>query len=245
MFLHGRYSDPVGGDLVAERLEGQAGFLSLDFPGFGHSSFASESPLAVSDLLELSVAICRRSLKNNPDSRLVLVGHDFGGLIAQLAACVLSAESGERVDLVLISPLTLGWERLGDVPSWLHGTAARRELRHFLRHSILLTPDQKGQILAPRGKILSRIVESWPGPREKAMWRSRMGLFPGSLLVLWGARDPLSAGLLARDILNLYRNVEYFEHERAGHWPFLEDPAWVAEKIRVFLFRTEPALKTA
>src|SRR6185437_7106341 len=167
--------------------------------------------------------------------------HDFGALIAQLAACVLALEHAvpNGLDLVLINPMTLSWERMTRTPRWFYGSAARRELRRFLKQSQLLGEEQKSRILAPRRAVLARIIQTWPAPSESAAWRRKMARFSGSLLVLWGARDPAGSRLAAREIFDLYPHIEFFEHERAGHWPFLEDPEWAAEKIRHFLFRTE------
>jgi hypothetical protein len=69
-----------------------------------------------------------------------------------------------------------------------------------------------------------------------------MQKFPGSVLVLSNATDPLGGAQVqvAHGIFATYPNAEYFEHPNCGHDLCRDDPDWVSEKVKTFLFRTAP-----
>lgn len=193
-----------------------------------------ESEMALNELVELAYEVLRALVESKPGTRWVVSGHDIGALVAQLAALQLSRKVPDsELDLVLISPLSL---LPGGLETWDRGWLAKWRLKRFQRSSPLL--EGRLAVEPPGQSILRRWSENWPGPLERNAWMRFMREFPGSVLVLWGARDPVNSPEIAQEILGSYQDVEYFEHERAGHWLPQEDPTWVAEKVKTFLFRT-------
>jgi pimeloyl-ACP methyl ester carboxylesterase len=244
LFLHGRYGNASEWELLSEALGEHTNCRSIELPGFGRSFFVDDRDFSFHEYIELAVDFYKVPTSTSPERR-IMVGHDFGALIAQMAAVELSRlHQPIHVDLVLLSPCAFAetfettlMERspVNQLGRWF---AEKRLKKLFKRSPLLKKPTRKLLQPAPR-KILNRIEESWPGPMERQVWTRLMKHYPGSLLVLRGANDPLNSSDCTQEILNSYRNVEYFEHAGAGHWPLLEDPEWVVTKMREFLFRTQ------
>jgi hypothetical protein len=209
--LQGHVGNLDGWEAFCELLGERSDYRSIELPGFGSSVCSDHHQFSFHEFIELAVEI-HKTFPSSPKRR-VLIGHDFGALIAQLAALELSRmEVPIVLDLVLINPCTLEEE------------LSRKQIKEFESTS---------------RPVLNRIRESWPGPLEKKAWTRMMKNYSGSILVLRGSQNPFSSLFSVHEILNAYRNVEYFEHEEVGRLALLEDPEWVAEKVRNFLFRTQ------
>jgi len=211
LFLHGKYGDFNQWQILSDRLGERSVYKMLELPGLGHSACLESHHLSFHEYIELTVELYKAA--RSPFSRRVIIGHDFGALIAQLAAVQLSRlENPISVDLILISPCSF----------------EQFELRRLFK---LLRPASR--------QLLSRIRESWPGPLERIAWTRMMKQYPGSLLLLRGSEDPFSSDLCIHEILSVYRDVEYFESLKGGKWPLLDDTEWIAEKMQNFLFRMQ------
>lgn len=210
LFLHGRSEDGLCWNPLTERLSSQSNCHSLELPGSGRSFCLDDREMAFFEYVDLVTEVIRASIEIRPQARWLLVGHDLGALIVQFAAL----EVAHTVDLVLINPVSLSPIAR---PSWWWFS------KPVLERS-----------------VLRRLVETWPGPAARKHWRTRMKSFPGSVLVLSSAVDPLISTAVARGIFNTYPHAEYYEHSVAGHDLPIEDPDWVCEKVKTFLFRTSP-----
>jgi pimeloyl-ACP methyl ester carboxylesterase len=78
---------------------------------------------------------------------------------------------------------------------------------------------------------------SWPGPFERQHWREELRKCSVPVLLLWGTRDPLNETERALKMVRELPEAYFFENEIAGHWPNLDDPDWVSDKILEFTFR--------
>jgi pimeloyl-ACP methyl ester carboxylesterase len=244
VFLHGLFEDSASWDALSARLYPQMNVLSLEFPGFGRSLHLHENQMTLDELIELTVEVCRDRISKSEaeGGRWVLAGHGFGGLIAQLASVLLSAHL-PRLDLVLINPMTFSQWPFGHGRGFfarrLRALKTRARLAALLEKSPMLQKKLHSQLTPPKSKTITRIAASWPNLEDKDRWTVRMKEFSGSTLILWGASDPVERGFRKQDLLSLYRDVEYYEHAEGGHWLALEDPDWVSDKVKSFLFRTE------
>src|SRR6185437_2546054 len=134
------------------------------------------------------------------------------------------------LDLMLMNPMTLESGTLGGrrIESWF----PKSKLKRLIKSSPLLTGSSRRDLRPPRTSVISRLMESWPGPLERLFWTHQKPEFRGSVLVLWGGLDRLNSPYGAHEFLNSYRDIEYFENENCGHWLHLEDPNWVSEKMK-------------
>ena len=193
LFLHGRFADGLGWDPLSEYLGSQASCRSMELPGFGRSFCLDEREMAFRELIDLVKEVTRASIEFSPEARWLLVGHDLGALIVQLAALELA----RPVDLVLINPISLA-------PI---SHARRTWLSRLLPRRYRLPAEPVSD-----RSVVRRLVETWPGPMERGHWRRKMREFPGSVLVLSSALDPLTSADVARGIFNTYPHAEFFEH---------------------------------
>jgi pimeloyl-ACP methyl ester carboxylesterase len=131
--------------------------------------------------------------------------------------------------------------------SWF-GWAAKRRLRKLLKASrapfytafermLLLEPWQSSSTKSELIRAIRAFEVSWPGPFERQLWREELKTLKIPTLLLWGGRDLMNepdAGLrLVRELPEAY----FFQNDDSGHWPNLDAPDWVSEKILQFAFR--------
>jgi pimeloyl-ACP methyl ester carboxylesterase len=238
VFLHGRFSTGDMWSDVSEALAQHFETVLIDLPGFG-TSFCMEEERGISlqECSELVGAVATQVARGP----LILVGHDLGGAIAQYHAW---AGHGAVRGLILIDSPCLS----NLVPAWQHGWAARRRLKKLLRTASELAPEHVQQIRGnwfgrdsrrPVQRACEEFHRSWPGPFQRQAWRESMARFEQPVLLLWGARDELIPPDEAFEMIRTLPETYFFQHERSGHWPCLEQTDWVVRKIREFLFRIQ------
>jgi pimeloyl-ACP methyl ester carboxylesterase len=173
--------------------------------------------------------------------RLVLVGHDTGGAVAQL--CALQETESVR-GLVLINSAALT-----EPPSYFKtgffSLRARLMLKHLSRlgsrkespeHRLLMRDWANHARRASMVQAFHAWENTWPGPVERRRFREEVSKLRQPVLLLWGRRDPMSPFDHARELMRYLPDGYLFENEESGHWPCFEEPDWVELKIREFLF---------
>jgi pimeloyl-ACP methyl ester carboxylesterase len=241
-FLHGRFGHAEIWWPIIDRLFPRFRCFSIDLPGFGHSFSARERGLSLLEHAQIVSRVIERFVKK--EERAVVVGHDIGGAIAQICALEMKPLiSG----VVLINCSGLDEPVSGIKAGWF-GLTMRWRLRRLLMSSRMLRPSapmravlwdpwHSSKSRASLVRALRAFEVSWPGPFERQAWRDELRELCIPALLLWGARDPLNQMERALHLMRELPEAYFFENENIGHWPNLEDPDWVSEKIREFTFR--------
>jgi pimeloyl-ACP methyl ester carboxylesterase len=252
-FLHGRLASGESWGPLIEQLP-QFRSLSLDFPGFGESTGAGQNSLSLMEAVELCVQVVERFLPQ--EGKGILVGQDIGGVIALLCAIRCKA----KVEGVVLLNSAHLLEDPGLRPGfwgWLWTWRMKKKFRSLLRTSSVRNPQLSGFLnrlwetggerpgnRRSRIAAIRSILDSWPGPFERKFWAQEVRALSCPALLLWGARDelnPLSKGI---ELLKMLPHSDFYQ-DLCGHWPHLENPEWVAAKIREFLFRKANGRKRA
>jgi pimeloyl-ACP methyl ester carboxylesterase len=240
--LHGRFGHAEIWWPTIDRLFPRFRCFSIDLPGFGHSFSARERGLSLLEHAQIVSRVIERFVKK--DERAVVIGQDIGGAIAQICALEMKQLiSG----VVLINCSGLDEPVYGIKAGWF-GLTMRWRLRRLLMASRILRPSapmravlwdpwQSSKSREALVRALRAFEVSWPGPFERQAWREELRSLRMPALLLWGARDPLNQMERALHLMKELPEAYFFENENIGHWPNLEDPDWVSEKIREFTFR--------
>jgi pimeloyl-ACP methyl ester carboxylesterase len=259
-FLHGRLATGESWEPLIDQLP-HFRCIFLDFPGSGESFVVDQRGPSFMEAVELCAQVFEHFLR--PGERGILIGQDVGGLIALLCASrfkekvagVVLLNSVHLLDSGL-APGCSGWSG-GRLWGWLGACLGSWKIRKQFQKLLALSslknpalPALLGKLWESRGHRESRIAairsisDSWPGPFERRFWAQEVRSLSCPVLLLWGAQDelnPLSKGL---DLLKLLPHGDFYQ-DGCGHWPQLENPDWVAGKIREFLFRKENGRKHA
>lgn len=225
---------------LIERLSPGFRCFCVDFPGFGQSFCSRERGLSLLEHAELCEQLMAHLL--GAGERAVLIGQDVGGAIAELCAV---RDASRIAGLVLMNSSCIT-DSPGVKAGWL-GLGARIWLGKLIRDSSAAGPGPVRELVEqPWRRLRSRrtllrtlrsLEESWPAVYERAFWRREIRKLEVPVLLLWGKWDLLNPPSRAAGLMNLLKEAYFFEDENCGHWPNLEDPAWVALKIREFVFR--------
>lgn len=247
-FLHGRFGNGACWRPLLDRLSHDFRCIVIHFPGCAgltRSAAVVHRPLSLFDTVELVMQAIRRFASS--DSKVILVGHDYGGLVAQL--CGIQVET-KVAGLVLInSSHLMGGSRL-KTRCW--GMGLRRRFRRLLRHSSLKKSEKKSEksenfqnLLNEQWlhhgdrvsliQVIREIEHSWPNVYERRYWMDELRRKCSPALLLWGGLDELNSPEEGIQLWKALPVADYFE-DNTGHWPQLEDPEWVATKIREFAF---------
>ena len=142
---------------VARRLRGAAPAVAMDLRGHGLSDAPTDDPAIDYDLTALAgdaVAVAEGSgLLVEPDDRVVLAGHGFGGIVAAGAAAVLGSRCA---GLVLVDG---GWEDLEQV--------SEMDVEEFLR-----ALDEPPEVLASMRAFLADRAAFDPSTWDKDQQRA-------------------------------------------------------------------------
>jgi pimeloyl-ACP methyl ester carboxylesterase len=235
-----------------------AGFrvIAPDIPGFGRSAAKGRIRLeghagAVLALMEASGAADRK----NP---AVLAGNSMGALVAETAAfrrpdlvkalilldgCFPLA-GGLNKDLLLLGLPFIGkkwyrsfrqnhegaWQSLAP---YYHKLEALPEAdRLFLRDRVIVRVESPEQ---ERAYFASLRSLNLAGLFRRAHFSRRVKMFPGKILLLWGAEDQVIPPAAAQAFRSLRPGTVYRESPGAGHLPHQEKPVETAAVITNFL----------
>lgn len=245
--------------------------VACDLRGYNLSSKPAdvrryEMPHLVADVLGL--------IRHLQHDRAVLVGHDWGGIIAW-AAAALHPEAVERLVTINAPHPNVFQERLRTDPAQQQASRYMLEFRN---------PDAEAKLSAHCYSLLSAAVlgeglrDGYLDEEDQAAYLdawSRPGALTGGLnyyraarlgppdpafepapdlpplripvptLVIWGEQDPY---LLPSNLEGLERwapDLEVVRVPDAGHWIVHQKPSLVNETIRRFLEREPPSARPA
>ena len=228
VLLHGFGANAAAWNMVRPHLDGRP-VLTPELPGHGREP-ALETP-SLEALAEAVLGQIEASGARECD----LVGHSLGGAVA----AVLTANLSVRVrSLTLIAPAGLGpeidsgflagflsartpeslapWlERLVADPARLPGGYAKAVLRERERFGVDAAQAEIARRLFPDGTQTIRITDD-------------LDRFSGPLKVIWGRGDRI---IPQRHQDDLPGHVACHRLGRAGHMPYVEAPALVAQLI--------------
>jgi pimeloyl-ACP methyl ester carboxylesterase len=249
VFVHGLGSSGKAWEPVLRYAPEQVGFVIPDLPGFGSSPRAKLPPLeAATDMV---VELLRNCMGR---SKVTVVAHSVGGIVAMKALNALDRERPDRLVLVsgtlesathVLATSRRATESLaltamvgihvlaGVIP--LDSTRARLIARHRSLRAILLWPF----LCAPQRVPEEGLEAALPhhGGREslRAVWSARHADI-GTLMantsiktqLVYGLNDPL---IRKRDIElahELLKPDETVALDGCGHWPHIERPEQTA-----------------
>jgi len=252
VFIHGLAGSLDQWKLVIECLDGSAGFLAIDIPGFGGSS-ASHDTFGVDEAAELIVEFCRDKNLHN----CVLVSHSIGCVVAGRVAST-APEIFSRVVLVSgaldrASQLAQRPTRAVEHPRLAFYVGAafltgifpmpKSMLRALARHSMLRRVVLWPFVAKPARLDGSRLMETLDNTGSSSVLGVMLGagaiphrdilesiLQPVDLI--WGESDPLTS---RDDIKVLRRQVNLVRTEGVpgcGHWLWIEHPSAIARFLQ-------------
>ena len=216
VFLHGRFENSTTWIPLTERLSEQlqgarllVEFLAVELDDPGASTLEGQAR-ALLELIE----------HTSPRSRIVLVGHDTGGALAQVAAALAPERVRGLVLLNTASPFRpctrLPLEKL--VLAGLH----------------TLLPEYARDILSSSSRQGSHA--QWPEPEESKGWKQVLSAQSIPALLLWGSGDHFQSLECAREAYLIFSQARFSTCE-CGHWPHLESVEWTADRMQEFIFR--------
>ncbi|MFL5821289.1 MAG: alpha/beta fold hydrolase [Solirubrobacteraceae bacterium] len=234
LYLHGA---PTSSDLWPAFLA-RTGGLAPDLPGFGRSAKRADWDYTIDGYRRFLGAF----LDHLGVDRYRLVVHDWGAV--GLALAQGRPERVERLVVFNSVPLLPGyrWHRLARI--WrmrllgelAMGATTRWTLRQLSREADVrpgpLPDDMIDSIWAhfDQGtqRAMLRLYRSSP-PRALAAAGERLSTVSAPALVLWGAQDPYIPARFAHAYAERLPNAHLRLVEGAGHFPWLDQPALVAE----------------
>jgi pimeloyl-ACP methyl ester carboxylesterase len=241
VFLHGRYGEASHWEQVARGLRGAARCICINLPGYGLSYTVRRPGVSLIEAATLVEGVVAEILGElEPESPLILVGHDIGGTIALMSAIRLA----DRMSgLVLIGAACLTCPPTGLSEGFL-ARARLRKIRVQVEAADLPSRELRRQVCEPwdvrsirrsRLNALRLLERTWPGHYERLAWQSALSAMASPALLLRGSRD--RAPEFTDDLLRRLPDAELFEHPSHSPWLPLESPHWVASRIREFLYR--------
>jgi pimeloyl-ACP methyl ester carboxylesterase len=237
-FLHGRFCGGQHWQPVIELLCDRYQCFTPDLPGFGKSYSRQGRVLSFIE----HARVVRYLIESfaPPGRRVFLVGHDIGGAIALI--CTVND---------IHSPLISGLSLLNctDPAGSPHGLVwasllPRLRFWYSLQKSRRLSAEHRQELWGfCRKRGLGALLKglSWPDPGEREYWRGELSKIKIPVLLLRGSLDRVNPREMGLDLIRAMPDALYFEEESSGHWPFLENPEWVAPKLQEFFFHTKAA----
>ena len=252
VLLHGLNDSHVRWKRVAPAFAVDRRVLMLDLPGFG----LSDRPMATYTL-EWHAQVVKRWLDELALEHVDLVGHSFGGGVAQR----LLLECPARIRrLVLVASGGLGRQvalslRLASLPGIIElfgqrfmGFGTRLALRGAHAPLSKAERDELCAMNATRGSARAfartvRDVIDWRGQRRTFAQRaSELGRLP-PIAVCWGTRDKIIPITHAIALAELLEGIVLERFDGCGHYPHDERPEQFVCVVRSFLddARVSPA----
>ena len=240
-FLHGRFGCATMWKPLCTRLSSHYRCISVDLPGFGRSYTIGERAFNLLDHVNLVTELTRQMTSES--EKVVLIGHDLGGGIAQLCAL----HSPRKIAAMILINTACLTRSLPKLYLGLGGLMARKKLHQLLSEGGNLPLSDQTLIAFPWRKRTTRqsliralraINESWPWHYEQLEWKRILKQIQNPVLLLWGQKDSMNPLDVAVEMMQKLPEAYFFTHRDAGHWPTLEQPDWVVSKIREFIFRT-------
>jgi pimeloyl-ACP methyl ester carboxylesterase len=239
-FLHGRFGDAEMWQPLIEGLAPQFRCVNLDFPGFGRSFLSQGRPFSLLEYASLVHELIQKFTLT--EEKAILVGHDFGGGIAQLCT-IKSPRKVAALVLINSAGLTRSFDKMS---TRFQGWFVRRKLKQMLNQAEFMAPHLKAALNYPWGELSSRqtlikafraLDDSWPWHYERQVWKGELQNIDQPVLLLWGKNDTMNPPEMASELMQRLPEAYFYIHEQCSHWPSLEQPQWVLSKMKEFIFK--------
>lgn len=234
VYVHGVPTYSFDWDPLLERVGG----LAPDLPGFGESEKDPDREQSLPAISRFAQAFA----DHHGLDQLNLVVHDWGG-----AALDFALRRPERIRrlLILNTPFGIeGWKWHWIARIWrrpvqgelFQATSTKPAVKLLMRRGrerMRAMPQewldaQWAEYDAATRKAILRLYRSMPEAESDAYARSvasRFAALEAPVLVLWGDRDPYIPGWFADAYAERFPNATVARFPRAGHWPWIDDPA--------------------
>jgi pimeloyl-ACP methyl ester carboxylesterase len=225
--------------------------VAPDLPGFGDSAPAAE-PYTIDGMARTTLSLVE-ALKLG---RIHVVGHDEGGLIA--IAMALAAPAAVRSISIVASPTAApAGDSIENVtlanppgPAWSRGAQewALQRMSHEPHHidaalldrcvACAAAPAHRAAASSAPGEIALAVAVSVAKAKGRFYTACRDGAFPAPAQLVWGADDPMTSVEHGRVLFGIIaarqRATHFHVLNRAGNFPFREDPAGTAHVLGAF-----------
>ncbi|MET7289762.1 alpha/beta fold hydrolase [Streptomyces sp. NPDC005573] len=234
LYLHG--STGLVWDPFLARLAEQYTVYAPEFPGT--SAGEPDAAHVIDDLPDM-VLVFEEVCRSLGLSRPVVVGHDFGGMLAAELAAHFPALPAK---LVLIAPLGL-WR--DDAPVATLAAASQAQLPGLLFHdpagdvaqaALTFPEDPEAAVEAAAGMVWSLGSTAkflWPIP-DRGL-RERLHRVAARTLIVWGREDRLAPAVYADEFAGLIPDSATALIDDSGHLPQLEQFKQAVTRIEEFL----------
>ena len=232
LWLHGEQGLDPGAPFL-DLLAAHGSVLAPSHPGFGHSPDVAGID-SIDDLSYLYLdLLAERNLRD-----VIVVGSSMGGWIAaEMAVKCSDRFSG----LVLVAPLGIkvGDRETRDIPDIFAlppDEVARLQYRDPARAALdpaKLSDDQLTVIVRNRE---ATALYAWEPYFHNPKLRQRLHRIKLPTLLLWGADDRfVTATYYGAAYRSAIPGARFETIDRAGHFPHIEEPAALVERIRGFM----------
>ncbi|MBC7692263.1 MAG: alpha/beta hydrolase [Methylotenera sp.] len=242
IFVHGRFSAASHWLPLVEPLRAHFTSLLVDLPGFGNSFTLDDQGPSLDESAELLAQL----ISEFSSGPVFLIAHEMGSAIVQLCLLGKSLKEKDRIKgVILLNPLCLS-HAIGTLSLNYGAYFLKRRLQKILKGCESLNPDQKQEVIEPwnhrssRDSILQAFdayQQSWPDEEARSGWRNSLQDLKQPVLLLQGAQDPINPPEHSFELIRRLPEAYYFQNEKCGHWPSLEQPGWANEKLRDFLWK--------
>ncbi len=245
--LHGYPTCSYDWSPIADELARERRLLLFDFLGFGDSD-KPKAPYHYADQVAITGALWDRY----GVERTGVVAHDYGVSVAQ----ELLAAHGERLTRVafmngglyphLHRPIAIQRALKAPVVGALvarlsNERAFARNMRSIFSDAHQPSDDELHQLwlsVARRDghRNYHRLIKYIDERRENAdRWSAALERTDRPLQFVWGDADPISGEHMLAEVRRRLPRARVDARSDIGHYPQLEDPAWVADNLRDFL----------
>ena len=232
LWLHGEEGlDPEASFLDLLAAHGRV--LALSHPGFGHSPEADTID-TIDDLAYLYLDL----LAERDHREVVVIGSSLGGWIA----AEMAVKCADRLaGLVLVAPLGIkvGDRETRDIPDIfaLHpDEVARLQYADPARAAVDYTKLSDDQLTVIARNREATALYAWEPYFHNPKLRQRLHRITVPTLLLWGADDRfVTAEYYGAAYRSAIPGARLQTIDRAGHFPHLEQPEALVERIRGFL----------
>jgi len=236
LFVHGRLGHGEIWSSIVENLAHQYRCFLLDLPGYGRSFSVGRHSPSLMEYANLLVAVVE---KFSEKEKVILVGHDVGGGLAQLSTVKVPSRVAA---LVLVNSACIS-RRLGKIKIGIQGLWVRQMLKKMLKN----VPKEKTEMLLhpwcnrlhrqSLAQSLKALSETWPWHYEQKVWRESLKHLSQPVLLLWGENDSINPPEIGMELMQGLPEAYFFLNKSCGHLSCLEEPDWILSKMKDFLFK--------
>lgn len=221
-------------------------FIAFDFPGFGMSDKPPDGDYSISAYAD----IVEQVAKYLGADRFDLLAHDMGDSVAaELLARVNEGRTSVAIDRCILlngsifidmARLTGGQKLLLRMkPQPMRFPLPVRPFRLQLRRTFATSPPKgtletmEALLVRDGGARLLPITIRYIEDRRRNQQRYTDGLveFDGELITIWGEHDPVSVPEMVDRLVGLRGSTTVVRWADVGHWPSIEAPERLADKL--------------